>query len=145
LKLANLAINSTVLLFGLITIASVKAEDDATFALRVCNASGVEDISLAVLSPLDTQDEWRLEGWWPVPDTGCKFINRFRGPVFYTYAMSADYYWGADDAHQCVNLRRRFDRTIGPQRYICAPTEVSVGFKRRVVESGSETYEITLR
>jgi hypothetical protein len=135
---------------GLATILPVKAQEDVkaadlTFALRVCNESGVRNVYMAVLSASDRPEEWHLRGWYAIPNSGCTFLNRHLRPTFYTYARGGGYHWGENDSRQCVNPIQAFDRTIGSKDYECTSREITVGFKEREVDPNQDTYEITLR
>jgi uncharacterized membrane protein len=148
LKFAILAVAGLTL--GLAIIPPVKAQEDVktadpTFALRVCNESGVRNVYMAVLSASDRPAEWHLRGWYAIPNSGCTFLNRYLRPIFYTYAQGGGHYWGENDSRQCVNPTRAFDRTISSKDYECTSREIPVGFKEREVDPDEDTHEITLR
>jgi uncharacterized membrane protein len=150
LKFVVLVAGVTALALGLATVAQVKAQDDVkgpddgTFALRVCNESGVANVYIAVLSKLDAPDGWRLRGWYAIPNAGCTFLNRYLRPIVYTYARGGGYYWDGNDTRQCINPTRAFDRTV-TNDYECTSREISVGFKGREVDPDNDSKEITLR
>jgi uncharacterized membrane protein len=127
-----------------VLVTPLRSQDDS-FVLRVCNASGVRDVYLATMTLLDRSGEWRLEGWYRIPDAGCRNLNRNGGPVFYYYAFGGGYHWGDNDSRQCINRRAVFDRIIGSKDYDCASTEILVGFAKRELSPGNETFELTLR
>ena len=111
MKFVVLVAGVTALASGLATVAQVKAQDDVngpddgTFALRVCNESGVANVYIAVLSKLDAPDGWRLRGWYAIPNAGCTFLNRYLRPIVYTYARGGGYHWDGNDTRQCI-IRR---------------------------------------
>ena len=76
---------------GLAVLPYAKAQlpQPSTFELAMCNISNVPSVFVALAHRQDAQN-WRVEGWYAIPDAGCALIGKFMRDTVYVYAESQD-------------------------------------------------------
>lgn len=131
---------------GPASIGPSQAQTADWFSFQVCNSSGVRSVSVALVSKADINAaNWRVSGWYNIPDGGCADLGGYWRDRVYVFAQGANgAYWGGSDSNQCVNLTFRFERTFN-RGYECSSGEISVGFVGVVVPADVGTYTMNLQ
>jgi len=83
------------------------------FQLAFCNMSDFRGMLVTLMHKKDAQS-WEVEGWYPVPDSGCAPLGTFPRDTVYYFAQSSEgAVWRAADndqtaSVQCVDLNKWF-------------------------------------
>lgn len=90
------------------------------FQLAFCNISAFSNVLVSLVYRQNDQ-QWQVDGWYPVPDRGCAVMGSFPRDVVYYYAFGQtndgrDVVWSAGEndqtaSAQCID-RSKFFRAL---------------------------------
>jgi uncharacterized membrane protein len=137
---------------GVSLVGSSAAQVPSTFALKVCNASGLK-VAMALMTPVSPADNrYHVHGWYIINAArgGCQDVGSWpKNGYFYWYAQedgSASEQYGVwqGTVDKCVATPGPFDRIDTPG-YTCAEGEELVKFTEKLIEPKTNTFTVTLR
>jgi len=137
---------------GVALVCPSNAESPATFALRVCNVSGLK-VALALMTPVSSTDsQYHIHGWYIVnaDRNRCQDVGHWpKSGFFYWYAQedgstSPGYGVWQGTVDKCVATPGPFDRVDTPD-YTCNDGEELVKFTEKLIEPKTTIFTLTLR
>jgi uncharacterized membrane protein len=150
--LGVLALGAACCASGIGFVGNSRAQVPGTFALRVCNVSGLK-VALALMTPVSpTDNRYHVHGWYIVnaDRSGCQDVGSWpKTGYFYWYAQedgstSQQYGVWQGTIDKCVATPGPFDRVDTPS-YTCAEGEELVKFTEKLIEPKTSTFTLTLR
>jgi uncharacterized membrane protein len=112
--------------------ADAQPPQAGTFELAMCNISNVPSVFVALAHRDDAQN-WRIEGWYAIPDWGCALIGKFMRDTIHVYAEGQDgSSWKAVETDrsgraECVDHKKWFAAVAGAST--CEPGQTRVRFR----------------